>query len=159
GWVLALAFAPNGRQLATAGKDGVVRVWDPESGRLVVPLKGHTSNVTQLIWEVESRWLLSSGADGKVFFWTRFGPQDADDRDPDRADRPAALAFTPDGKYVGGAGPGRVPPFDAAELRAWPVAGGEDRVFQGSVLGFLTMALSPDGKTLATGMGQALNPA
>jgi len=33
--VFALAFAPDGRSLAGGGKDGAVRLWDPDAGRQV----------------------------------------------------------------------------------------------------------------------------
>ena len=45
--VCCLAFGPNG-QLASAGTDQTVRVWDPIPGRLQPTLRGHTA----LVWGV-----------------------------------------------------------------------------------------------------------
>lgn len=34
GWSAPVSFSPDGTQLAAGGGDGVVRIWDPESGRM-----------------------------------------------------------------------------------------------------------------------------
>ncbi|PNS17813.1 hypothetical protein CAC42_3208 [Sphaceloma murrayae] len=52
GWVLAVAWSPDGSRLATGSYDGTVRLWDPSNGKAVGgPLKGHNKFVTSLSWE------------------------------------------------------------------------------------------------------------
>ena len=45
GTVWAVSFRPDGSQIATAGADGTVKVWDAQTGGELVTLKGHTGSV------------------------------------------------------------------------------------------------------------------
>lgn len=69
GEVHAIAFSPNGEAVATAGKDGTVRVWSvrnqeahDSTGR--EGLRVHRGSVTCLAWS--RHWLVSGGDDGRV---------------------------------------------------------------------------------------------
>jgi WD40 repeat protein len=59
-WSRALAFAPDDRLLATGGRDGIVRLWDPASGKQVHELAGHDGEVSSLAWSPDSRRLVSA---------------------------------------------------------------------------------------------------
>jgi len=67
--VLAVAFAPDGRLLASAGADGMVRLWDPATGGQVRELTGHTGGVLAVAFAPDGRLLASAGADGTVRLW------------------------------------------------------------------------------------------
>jgi WD40 repeat protein len=41
GQVNAVAFAPDGRTLASAGRDGIIRLWHPGTGRVRSAPRGH----------------------------------------------------------------------------------------------------------------------
>ncbi len=80
GWVLAVAWSPDGSRLATCSMDGTVAVWDPTTGEAVAgaggkAFEGHTKPVLALAWEpyhctqdgVEQ--LASASKDGTVRVW------------------------------------------------------------------------------------------
>lgn len=74
-WVLVISWAPNGRKLASADKNGVIITWDPVTGKQVGRnMTGHKQWVTSLAWEplhlnVECRRLASASKDGTIRIW------------------------------------------------------------------------------------------
>jgi COMPASS component SWD3 len=69
GMVRAIAVHPLGLQFATAGEDGIVRVWTGSEGRLVAVLTGHQGPVLDITWNRKGDRLASLGADGQVNLW------------------------------------------------------------------------------------------
>ena len=45
GAIYAAAFAPDGRVAATAGEDGVIRLWDAITGTEILTLSKHAGTV------------------------------------------------------------------------------------------------------------------
>jgi WD40 repeat protein/DNA-binding SARP family transcriptional activator/type II secretory pathway predicted ATPase ExeA len=64
-----VTFAPDGRSIASAGTDGIVRLWDPDSGEELVPLHGHGGTVDQVEFSPDGRWLASSNNHDGVRVW------------------------------------------------------------------------------------------
>jgi WD40 repeat protein len=58
-----VAFAPDGRFVAAAGADGVVRVWDVQLKSEVRGLRGHTDWVTALAFSPDGRFVASVAAE------------------------------------------------------------------------------------------------
>ncbi len=68
-----LAFAPDGRQLVTGGRDadgrGNVKIWDVASGELLRQHVVHGRAVTALAFAPDGRRLATAGADETVTVW------------------------------------------------------------------------------------------
>jgi WD40 repeat protein len=68
---VALAFSPDGRWVASGGKDCAIKVWDAQTGKLLQTFKSHLDKVTRLIFfqRPEGLSLASGSRDGTVKLW------------------------------------------------------------------------------------------
>jgi len=62
-------FSPDGRWVVTGGEDGMIRAWDPSSGKLGFELPGHTSCVNNLAFAPDGRTLASGSCDKTARLW------------------------------------------------------------------------------------------
>ncbi|OBQ20427.1 MAG: hypothetical protein AN488_12830 [Anabaena sp. WA113] len=67
--VLAVAFSPDGKVLATGEKDGRVRLWNVITGKELLTLRGHSSGVNSVAWSGDSLTLASGSLDKTVKLW------------------------------------------------------------------------------------------
>ena len=67
--VRAVAVSPTGKEIATAGDDGLILLWDASSFRLIRTLKGHTGAVYSLDYWLDGTLLVSAGLDGTARVW------------------------------------------------------------------------------------------
>jgi eukaryotic-like serine/threonine-protein kinase len=144
GVALAVAFDPRGARVASAGTDGVVRVWDRRTAREVLSLPGHAA-VTALAFSPDGRCLASGGADGAVRLWEAAGGRElASFRAHARG--VTGLAFDPTGRRLASTGEGA----SLGELKLWDPRKGKALAGKAWHTRLAAVAFSPDGTRLAT---------
>ena len=67
--MLAVAFSPDGGQLAAAGADDVIRIWTAQAA-IPRQLVGDTDSVTRVSYSPDGSLLLSTSNDGTARLWT-----------------------------------------------------------------------------------------
>lgn len=87
--VLSVAFSPDGKFLASGGKDRQVRIWELLTGTTVRILQGHHDKVHSVVFGPQGKRLISGSEDNTVKLWDSTSGEllqtlthPADDADP-----------------------------------------------------------------------------
>src|SRR6266516_1917869 len=142
--VNSIAWAPDGKRLASAGDDSTVQVWDASSGSLLFTYKRHTSTVNSIAWAPDGKRLASAGADSTVQVW------DASSGSllftyKGHTGTVNSVAWAPDGKRLASAGVDRT-------VQVWDASSGSPLfTYKRHTSTVNSIAWAPDGKRLASG--------
>jgi WD40 repeat protein len=74
-----IAFAPDGRTVATLSQDQSLRLWDVVEGRTLLGPRGHSTQVSRLVFLDGGKRLVSYGGDGRLLLWDVAAGRDIDE--------------------------------------------------------------------------------
>lgn len=145
---IGITWSPDNQHLASAGNDGVVRIWDVSTQEQTGAFRGHTGRVTGVAWSPDGQRIVSTDMDGVALVWDPAnGRQTARFNSHTRAVYSAA--WSPDSRLIVTSG-------DDAMLRIWEASSGKQvksmLAFGSSVT---EAAWHPDGSRFVAATGNA----
>jgi eukaryotic-like serine/threonine-protein kinase len=139
-----LAFDPNGTRLATAGEDGLARLWDTSTGKFTVQCRGHARKVRSVAFRPDGQRLVTTSADGTVRQWDSQTGREAVAPYERHIGDVVTAVYSPDGLWIASAGTDRT-------IRVWDAANRNDVAVLHGHTGVVTdLAFTADGRRLAS---------
>ena len=141
--VFNCAFSPDGKTIATACGDGIIRIWDATMGKEVAQLCGHKTIVACVRFSPDGRRLVSSSTDRTVRVWDLVTNMEI------RLLQGHTLGviwaeFSPDGRSI-------VSACHDGSVRLWEVATGKERLLCTGHKSWVRVArFSPDGRFIVS---------
>lgn len=101
--VTGIAVSPDGKQIATVGRDKTIRIWDASSAQQLSKIEGHEHAIHAVAFSPNGKWIATGDTAGSLKVWN------AETREPlnsfpTHPESIRCIVFSPDGKALATAG-------------------------------------------------------
>jgi len=144
--VNTVAFAPDGRTVASGGADHKIRLWDVFTGEERQRFEGHTDEVMSVAFAPNGQTIVSGSSDGTVRLWNMQTGEEKKKLEGHDG-RVNSVAFAPGSSLVASGG------YDGT-VRLWNLIIGEEiqriEAHRSPLKSVNAVAFAPHGKTIAS---------
>ncbi|QYO63859.1 PD40 domain-containing protein [Leptolyngbya sp. 7M] len=144
GEIKATAFSPDGKRIATGGKDGTIQLWSL-AGEKLTQFQAHEggplASINSVSFSPDGKYITSASEDGTARLWTASGAPVV--TLTGHKGEVESVSFSPNNQTIATAG-------NSGEVLLWNVTGNKLRQLKGHQGTVLKVTFSPDGQTLAT---------
>ncbi|MEM7772765.1 MAG: protein kinase [Cyanobacteria bacterium P01_E01_bin.6] len=143
-WVTDVAISPVTNTFATSSLDDTVKLWNLQTGELMMSLTGHERGVNAVTFSPDGTLLLSCSDDRRIKIWDAFSGKLVRTLSGHIRDV-TALAVSPDGQFLMTGGEDR-------SIRVWQLATGKLLKTPFGVMSMVkALAATPDGRLFVSG--------
>jgi WD40 repeat protein/DNA-binding SARP family transcriptional activator len=140
--IVGLDFSPEGKYLATSGRDNIAKVWEIATGHGLLTLSGHMGPLNAITFSPDGKRLATASEDTTTRVWDAATGQELL-----RLTGDVYVAYSPDGTQLASAS------YDGM-VRIWDsVTGQLLHTLSGHMSTVNYVSFSPDGRRLATASG------
>jgi WD40 repeat protein len=143
GIVYSVNYSPDGKRIATSSADKTAKIWDANTGELLLTMTGHTDEVWGLSYSPDSKRVATTSADKTAKVWDAYTGELLLTLTGHTAPV-SSIEFSPDGTRI-------VTTSHDTTAKIWnAVTGKELLTFSAHTDMLYGSAFSPDGKRVAT---------
>jgi serine/threonine protein kinase len=143
GLVHTVKFSPDGQILASGGADRRIRLWNPNTGKIISTLNEQQESIMAIQFMPNGKILVSAGADRSIRFWDVEHKQLL--KTIQAHEQPInALAISQDGQLI-------ISGSSDKTVQIRQLGTSNPHILTGHQDGVQAVAISPDGKTIASG--------
>ncbi|MGB8711379.1 MAG: caspase family protein [Methyloceanibacter sp.] len=143
--VVSVAFSPDGKRLVSGSYDGTIRIWDADTGKQLRSLDPRVDKAHTVAFSPDGKLIASGHKDGDIKIWDAASGRLLHSMKADNNYGVYSLVFTPDSTRLLSTGAD-------SKVRVWDLATAKEVIHFGEgYASICCVAISPDGKTAATG--------